>query len=647
MSVFRDRQGTLWFPNSRGRVSFLRDGQRGDVSLPGLAADDFALAFGDDAEGGLWIGTEDAGLLHCRPAKVRSLSSREGLPHDRVWALCEARDGSIWVGTDGGAARFRDGRFTPFTEAEGLSRNAVRSIVEDEDGRIWIGTTTGLNWIEDGRLHQHRFPGDWFNTKIRTLLAGRNRTLWVGTARGLYCLRLADHSAATNLGSPAHTVSLPAAPFEMLASYRSTNGLRSDDIRALHEDRAGNLWIGTWLGGLHCFKDGQFEPCPEADDLSDYSVWTFYEDNDGALWLGTERGLVRLKNGHGRVFTSREGLPEDVMNHILGDDTGHLWLGGERGIYRVRKRDLDDLADGQAATVNYVVYDEDEGLASRETNGQKNQPGALKTRDGCVWFPTTKGVAIFDPKQLPDQTNPPPVMIEQVQANGETIFDNKPGQRTLTGDGCLATPADGPFALRAGSGRILEIQYTASSFLAADKLRFKYRLQGLEKDWTDAGPRRVAPYANLRPGRYQFQVVAANKYGTWNQAGAAFAFTLAPFFWQTGWFKTVSVLVPLLAGYLIYRRSVLRHRRLAEAEHQAALANERADIARDLHDSLGPRFTAVQHLSASLNGTPAASHSGKTPQAELMRLANELNACLDGAVWAVQPDKDTLLSLAD
>jgi len=642
--LFRDRHGQLWFPDGKGRIAFIRDGQRFDVSLPTAAADDVALSMTEDFDGGLWVATEKSGLLRLRPSRVRALSVAEGLPNPAVWALLEARDGSVWIGTDGGVTRWQEGRFSHWTERDGLSRNAVRALAEDADGRIWIGTGSGLNWIEQGRVHCHHLPGQWFNSKIRVVLAGRDRTVWLGTARGLHRVQLLDNSGY-HAPEGSIPVSAPSLPFIITAIPGPTNNAQSADVLALLEDRAGTLWAGTSARGLCRVEDGQLRAVTMAGDFAPHFVWALHEDEAGALWLGTERGLARLKDQRGFAFGPKHGLPDDFVNHVAQDDRGNLWLAGERGIYRLNKRDLDDVAEGQKSSADCVAYDEDDGLPAGETNGRKNQPGILRTQDGRLWFATARGVVIFDPRELPDQTYPPPVVLTRVLAAGQTVFDNSPGQPVPTGTN-LATidPRNLTAALPRGAGRVLEIHYTASTFVAADKLRFQHRLEGLDRDWTDAGMRRVAQYANLKPGNYRFQVRAINKYGVWNETGAAFAFTIAPFFWQTAWFKASALITPLVAGVVIYRRRFLQHRRRAEAERLAAVAGERADIARDLHDHLGARLTLVQHLSQKL---APSGHDSELARRQLAELAGQLNTSLDGAVWAVQPDKDTLASLAD
>jgi ligand-binding sensor domain-containing protein/signal transduction histidine kinase len=638
-SIFlhRDRSGNLWFPGSQGRVSCWRQGKRYDVSLPNPAAEDFALTMGEDNEGGLWIGTENSGVLRARTRKVKWLSKGEGLPDATTWSVFEARDRSMWIGTDGGASHFTSSEVKHYSETNGLTQNMVRSIGEDGEGRIWIGTGSGLNCLANGSFHNFQFPGEWFNTKVRVVLPA-SQFLWVGTAKGLYGLDL-----STDRHKPAMP---PDRLMPIISVYGMDDGLRSHDVLALLETQRGELLIGTAGGGLHRLRNGIVQPWIMDENTSPRSVWALYEDAETAIWLATDRGLIRMKEERSHVFTRQQGLPDDVLNHIVDDRLGHIWLGGERGIYRVPKRELDDVAEGRAPAVHCVSYDEDEGLLTRETNGQKNQPGVIRAHDGRLWFCTSMGVAIFDPQQLPDQTIPPAVNIEFIRINGETIFHNGAGYTISGAINSVIDPRRADVPRHVEAGRIVEVGYTAPTFVAAEQVRFKHRLHGLDDEWIAAGTRRIAQYANLKPGPYRFQVLAANKYGVWNQVGATFSFKVIPFYWQSWWFKCLCGGVVLVVCLGFYHQRMRRHRMIATAERRVAVAIERAEIARDLHDYLGVRITLMQHLSQSLDAD-LINDKSKDTHRRLAGLANELNASLDSAVWAVQPDKDTLLSLTD
>jgi ligand-binding sensor domain-containing protein len=214
-----------------------------------------------------------------------------------------------------------------------------------------------------------------------------------------------------------------------ILTYNRENGFVSDEIRAVLEDRTGAVWVGTHGGGLVRFFDGRWTVFTTTDGLSSNFAWALHEDADGALWIGTEHGLNRLQAGRFDVFTVGEGLFDDKINSILEDDFGRLWLGTDRGIYHVSKRELLAVAAGRARTGRSVAYSEADGLPIAETNGQLSHPNAIKTRDGRLWFPTPKGVVVIDPRNRPDIEIAPPVVVEQVLADGEVIFgDGSKGQ---------------------------------------------------------------------------------------------------------------------------------------------------------------------------------------------------------------------------
>lgn len=408
------------------------------------------------------------------------------LPDDNIWTICEAHDGSVWIGADGGVSRLKDGRVASFTPSEGLSRKEVRAVAEAREGTVWAGTLNGLDSIRDGTITQHRLPGEWCETKIRALLAARDGALWVGTVRGLTRLRNGQRT-----------------------KYTVADGLGAEEVRALLEDRAGDLWIGTLGGGLSRFHDGKFTTLTTTNGLTSNNVWALHEDADGAFWIGTENGLNRLKDGRLAAFTTREGLPANGVNCILEDDSGRLWISHDHGIYSVRKQQLDDVAASKATSVRAVRYDESDGLPTTETNGQKSNPAGCKTRDGRLWFPTTKGVAVIDPMKAILDEVPPLTVVEQIRANGQVIFANGPEAESKVPSPksqvaarwrSSSQPSISGYQLPPGSARVLEFRYTANTFVAPEKARFKHRLLGLDAHWIDAGPRREAYFADLHPG---------------------------------------------------------------------------------------------------------------------------------------------------
>ncbi len=304
-----------------------------------------------------------------------------------------------------------------------------------------------------------------------------------------------------------------------------------------------------------------------------------------------------------------------------------------------------------------------------ETNGQKSQPAAIKTRDGRLWFATTKGVVIFDPAHLPDNTNAPPVVIEQIRANGKIIYDNAlsaslphpmgegrgEGSRSIAPD-AQALVSSSPkskisnlksqIVLPPSGAHILEIQYTACTFIAPEKARFKYRLEGLDEDWIDAGTARKAYYANLRPGDYCFRVIAGNKHGGWNTAGASFAFHLQAHFYETWWFYCACAVGLFACAAAIYRWRVGELRRIQQLQLAAALLHERERLAKDLHDGLGGSLTQLTLLTELAEDAPRDPHNLQQRFRKVSRSTREALHAVRDLIWTAQPANDTLESLA-
>lgn len=630
-----DREGGVWMPGGKGSVVRYHRGKLVRYALAGEGANTYAQCGLADREGNLWFGTETGGLQCWRPRKVTTRAASDGLGHDNTWTICEARNGSVWVGTDGGLGRIQAGKVVNFSERDGLSRKEVRAVAEDQDGTIWVGTMSGLFAFRDGRFTKYDFPGVWFEGKVRAIVASRDGGLWAGTAVGLNRLQAG-----------------------VQIKYSTTNGLAHMDVRALLEDRTGDLWIGTAGGGLQCLHDGAFTTFTTTNGLSGLNVWALHEDADGAIWVGTDTGLNRLREGRFTTFTTREGLPDNLVNCILEDDFGRLWISHDRGIYWVWKRALDEAAAGRIKSVRCVSYDELDGLPSIETNGQKSNPAGCKTRDGRLWFPTTKGVAVIEPRRANQDEVAPLAAIELVRANGKTLFNNSPHIEDETpagfetGDSVSADRSSGPntlvstrsHQLAAGTARVLEFRYTANTFVSPGKTRFKYRLIGLDNHWVDAGVRREAHFTDLRPGRYQFEVIAGDHHGVWQEHGATFAFDLAPFVYQTWWFLAGCGLgaVALVSGVVLWRLRELR--KLHRLEQAAAITAERARLAKDLHDGLGAdltRLTMLADLASGETGAGGGEHLKKLSQSsraaarelkELIWIANPANDSVEGLI---------------
>ena len=298
-------------------------------------------------------------------------------------------------------------------------------------------------------------------------------------------------------------------------------------------------------------------------------VRSIYEDDEGTLWFGTYAGgLNRFKDGKFTSYTVEHGLYDDNVFAILEDDAGNLWMSCNVGIFRVSKRELNDYAAGKIKSISCISYGTADGMKTFECNGGYQQ-SASKSADGRLWFATLNGVAVIDPNQIKLNAVPPPVAIESA------MIDRR-----------RADP-DGTVDIAPGYGE-LEFVYTALSFVAPEKIRFKYRLDGFENEWMDAGNRRAAYYTNIPPGTYTFRVIASNNDGLWNEAGAAFPFTLPPHFYQTSWFYAFCVLLIAFIGSLGYHfyRSY-KDREQTASRLQAQLAQAELQV---LKMQLQPHF---------------------------------------------------------
>lgn len=608
----QDSSGALWFPLNAGALGRWQAGQLTEYALPAWLAGDAPLCFAESQDGCLWIGTERSGLLGLQPRRIRTLGTDQGLPHLQTWALLEATDDGLWVGTDGGLVRTSPDGTQTWTTASGLTSDKIRAMARDARGRVWIGTHSGLHCWDGVRLKPVEFDGEPYRGKIRALAVGRDDALWIGTAQGLY--RLSDDR--TQAWSPAE-------------------GLPHENVVTLLVDAGGGLWVGTDGGGLARFDGREFTRFDEAAGLSSRRVWTLHEDDAGRLWVGTDRGLNLLRDGRFAVLTTEHGLPDNEVNAIVSDRAGNLWIGHDRGIYRVPADQFVEAADGKRQHVRPVAYTEADGLLNPEVNGQISHPPAIRLRDGEVAFATVEGVALFDPDRLPDLTPGPPVQVETVLASGREIHSGRfPNGTQPTPHSVLEVAA----ALRG----YLEFQFTAVAFPAEDAVRFEHRLLGLASEWTDTRGQRHAGFSHLPPGDYTFEVRAVNHHGYASAVPAILPFRIEPAWHERRGVWALAGLILAGGVYGAVRRRVREIRRVARLQQQAVLADERLRLARDLHDGLGANLTEVTLLTGIGETHPL-------PYEVLVERFRRLEAAAQAAlhslrelIWTTHPTADRL-----
>jgi ligand-binding sensor domain-containing protein/signal transduction histidine kinase len=565
ISLAVNHEGGVWIGTASGLGRFADKHFSSFRPGDGLA-NEIILSIFEDREGSLWIGAESSGLSLLKDKKITTYTFKEGLGSDLVKSIYEDRNGNIWIGTNGGGlSRLKDGKFTTYTTADGLSSNVVLALFDDGDGNLWAGTPDGLNRFRDGKFKTFTSADGLAHDFVRSIYADHSGNLWIGTSGGLTRMR-----------------------GDRFNVYTTAEGLPNDFIGTIYEDVQGNIWIGT-LDGLSEFKDEKFTTYTTRDGLSSGVVISLHEDADGALWIGTSGGgLNRLKQGKFTAYMTRNGLPDDVVYSILEDRQNSLWLGSNKGIFRVNKNELDDFANGKVGSITAVLYGPADGMITRECSGG-GHPAGWRGADGKLWFATIKGVAMIDPERIKLNDQPPPVAIEQIRVDDESI-----------------APAQ-TIELAPGKSR-LDFYYTALSFVAPEKVRFRYKLEGFDSDWVDGGTRRVAYYTNLRPGRYKFRVIASNNDGLWNPIGATFDLYLKPHFYQTYWFYAGCILFLAMLVWQFYR---FRLRRV-ESQFAAVLA-ERNRIAREIHDNLAQEMLGISvQLEVVARTMPADAELART-----------------------------------
>jgi signal transduction histidine kinase/ligand-binding sensor domain-containing protein len=633
-----DTDGAVWIGTNAGLIRRTSDEERLLTTTEGLGNNTIhRLQLARD--GGIWLGTKD-GLCRIQGERIENFQTRQGLSQSNVYALCEDHEGSLWVGTKHGLNQLVDRRtLLPFTINEGLPSNDTGPLLQDPAGRMWVGTL-GMGLARFGTRNfstvvtaANGLTGD----TVRSLAAGSGDELWIGTDAGL-CHMRGD---------------------KIIRQYTQRDGLPAERIQCLAFDADQTLWVGT-SGGLVSLRDDQFlapslAPNAVDDSLARQSVQALVRDHQGNMIASLAgRGLARIRDGHlaplegptahwpdvdalwvapdqrlwaalrgsglGLIagdqayrFGVKDGLYDDDIFGLVGDDHGRLWMACSRGIFSILLSDVEELIAGRQKQLVSMPFSPTDALRTIECQDGV-QPAIWKARDGKVWVSTIRGVIVIDPERSQRKLPPPSIVIEEVRVNGQDtrppqLQDLPPGQANF------------------------DFRYTALSFVSPNRLAFRYKLEGFDRDWIPAGARREAFYTNLAPGSYRFRVRAVSPDGVEHEAAQPVAFTLRPLFYQTAWFYVLLLSGLVATGWLAYR---LRVRQIKE-RMQAVLA-ERSRIARELHDTLIQGFSGVtmqmQALAKRLHRSPE--------QQTLTEIIQDAGGCLSEARRSVAGLRNSL-----
>jgi len=552
-----------------------------------------------DRDSNIWVGASN-GLIRVDPRGISSVQRWEKRSAKAVNSLFEDREGSLWVGTNAGLERLRDSVFTTYSVNNGLPAGSNGPIYVDSEGRTWFAPAEGgLYWMKDGRVGSVKDAR--LEKDVVYSIDGGKDGLWIGWQRGGLTYLHFNHERFT------------------AKTYTEREGLAQNSVYAVHENRDGTVWAGTVSGGLSWFSNDSFKTHTTANGLASNAISTILEGSDGTMWFGTPNGLNALSDGRWRVYTSRDGLPPGNVNCLLEAPAGVLWIGTLNGLaflrsgairlpgggpQALREQILGMASDKKGsvwlATPNHILQiDRDKSLSNdfrdqtvreygvedglRSTHVAKRQKSVIADSLGRIWFSTEMGLSFVDPKPVSLSSAPALVHIEGVAADG----------RFFAPEGSLRIPAP---------HRKITLDYTALSLAAPERIRFKYKLDGYDQDWSDATVTREAVYTNLPADKYRFRVIASNSEGMWNSSESILQLVIEPLFWQTWWFRLSILITTIIMALAFVRLRMIQLTKQLNIRFEERLA-ERNRIAQELHDTLLQGM-----LSASMQLNVADEH---------------------------------------
>jgi signal transduction histidine kinase/ligand-binding sensor domain-containing protein len=593
------------------------------VAFPGVSIDnsDVTTLFVDRHET-LWVGTANHGVLRIRGKDVDRFGNIDGLSSDAVLRFSEDAEGTLWIVTSAGIDNFRDLKVTSYSMREGLSGAAASSVFASRDGTVWIGNFQALDSLRDGKISAIRGTQGLPGVNVTTMFEDHAGRLWVGLDTGLWVydqgvFRAIRHKDGSTLGvifsitedvqhdiwvrAGTHLDRISADRTHDLTFEGEFSSAQISTAYILASDPRGGIHLGLVNGDLVHYQNGKTQTFASYEQGNRSQIRDLLVESDGSVWGTTLDEVARWKDGVRKNLTARNGLPCDGIFGLVQDNRGTLWLYSQCGLIAIDRSQLDSWWGSPDRVVKYKLFDVFDGVQSGLTS---LKPQAARSPDGKLWFVNGQILQELDPDHLPKNGIPPPVQVEEVVAD-RTSYPPGNGLHlpALTHD--------------------LEIEYTGLSFVAPQKVRFRYMLEGRDTSWQDAGTRRQAFYTDLPPKKYRFRVMACNNDGVWNEEGATLDFSVAPAWYQMSSFRVLCALAVIFIAWAVYRLRVRQIAKTISAGFDERLA-ERTRIARDLHD------TFLQTIQGSKLVADDALEQSTDP-ARMRRALEQLSAWLEQA----------------
>ena len=603
--IAEDSEGNIWFSSTNNGIYVYNHQNFYNLNTQNLLPTNKILQV-LPIENGIWICSADGGLFRLKQNKIKILSELQGTPDKIIRTIFQAPDDALWIGTKDGIAKYDEQKniVLPFKTA--LKDLSVHAWTANAKGEIFLGTLLhGLYKIEGNKLVQVADRKLLKVNYIRSLKFNNDGTLWMGT-NGAGVILLKDGK---------------------VKFIDKAAGLSSDFIACICKDRKNNFWIGTSGGGISVLDStGKIlKTITDKEGLANNIVNSIIEDEKGVIWVGTSvSGISRIKENRIFNFNERNGLYSNNIKKLLYDGTENFWATSDQGVFSIKKKTFNDVANGTKEKLVFSLFGKSDGMIDDDFLAVADNAGCI-SRTGKIYAPSHEGVVIIDPNLFKANSEKPSVFIDDV------FIDYKVSSKDALNDLPPNTES-------------MQINYGGISYSHGKYLKFKYLLEGIEKDWVFVGTRRQAFFTHLPHGSYTFKVIAFTPDGTESKSAARITFTIHPYFWQTIWFQILSAaaIVGFITIYLLlyFKRKYKRKVQIIEAE--SALERERMRISKDMHDELGASLTKISLMSDLAKRNLQDPEQLKNDLNGISSASRSVASTMDEIVWAVNPKNDTL-----